>query len=386
MRQALGIIGVQMRMVFKSKALLAMMFVMPLFFSFIFGMVLSGGGASNAMPLALVDEDHTVLSAKLAEQVKADKGFWVTETTRDALNQLFSDKKAAVAVVIPAGFEQSAAGNGAPELQLVQGSGNIDAEVAPTISRYATLVVGDYRLARQVAGANATEDAIAEAYTKVHNDRQSAGVTVESQEVQQKKQQQGFSMNDAALGFAVVFVMMTVFMQGGTILQERQRGTWGRLLTTPVARLWVLVGYISSAFLTGLVQFAVLVIASRVLFKTNWGPWLPLMAMAAVFILCSAGLGLFLAGIVKTAEQQRSIGMILVISTSMLGGAYWPLELMSPTMQRIGYLTPQAWAMEGFREVMLRGGAWSGLTWPMIVLGGLTLVFMTAGLFRVRFE
>jgi ABC-2 type transport system permease protein len=60
--------------------------------------------------------------------------------------------------------------------------------------------------------------------------------------------------------------------------------------------------------------------------------------------------------------------------------------MVSPTMQRIGYLTPQAWAIDGFREVMLRGGAWSGLMWPLVVLLGITAVFLTAGVLRVRYE
>lgn len=70
----------------------------------------------------------------------------------------------------------------------------------------------------------------------------------------------------------------------------------------------------------------------------------------------------------------------------MLGGVYWPLDLVSDTMRRVGYLTPQAWAMDGFREVMLRGGSWSGLARPLVVLLTLAAVFMAAGLRRVRYE
>ncbi len=183
-----------------------------------------------------------------------------------------------------------------------------------------------------------------------------------------------------------MFVMMLVFNMSGVILEERSLGTWGRLLTAPTARSGILSGYLLSFFMTGMFQFAVLVGISTLLFRVHWGPVLPLAAMAAAFILCSSGLGLFLAGLVRTAEQQRTIGVLVVSSISMLGGVYWPLELLGDTMRRIGYLTPQAWAMEGFREVMLRGGDWGGLVWPLTVLLTLALVCMTAGLARVRYS
>jgi ABC-2 type transport system permease protein len=141
-----------------------------------------------------------------------------------------------------------------------------------------------------------------------------------------------------------------------------------------------------SFFVTGMFQFTVLVLGTRLLFHIQWGPLLPLFAVGAATVLASAGMGLFLAGLVRTFEQQMAIGVIFVIATSMLGGLFWPLEILSPTMQRIGHLTPQAWAMEGLTEVALRGGTWAGLALPLAVLLGLALVFSAVGVRRVRYE
>lgn len=133
-------------------------------------------------------------------------------------------------------------------------------------------------------------------------------------------------------------------------------------------------------------QFAVLVLGTRLLFQIEWGPLLPLFTVGAAMVAASAGMGLFLAGLVRTFEQQTAIGVIFVVATSMLGGLMWPLDLLSPTMQRIGHLTPQAWAMDGLTHVALRGGAWAGLAMPLAVLLGLAAVFSAVGVRRIRYE
>jgi len=97
-------------------------------------------------------------------------------------------------------------------------------------------------------------------------------------------------------------------------------------------------------------------------------------------------MGLILAGLVETLDRHMSAGFLFINAPAMPGGAYWDLSMVSDTMRRIGYMTPQAWAIDGFREVMLRGGAWEGIALPLAVLLGITAVFMTAGLLRVRYE
>jgi ABC-2 type transport system permease protein len=36
----------------------------------------------------------------------------------------------------------------------------------------------------------------------------------------------------------------------------------------------------------------------------------------------------------------------------MLGGAMWPLEIVGPVMRAIGHLTPHAWALDAFVDLM----------------------------------
>ncbi|HEY3366555.1 MAG TPA: ABC transporter permease [Symbiobacteriaceae bacterium] len=395
MRQALAISWIQFKMTVKSKGALAMMFFMPLILTLIFGVFVAGSGSTGSSgdgqvyPVTVADGDGTFAARKLVEALRQEPTLRLTVSDAAQLDKAVSDRSAYVGIVIPAGYQKGLNGGAAPEVQIVTLPGsNAQLSAGQTIRKATAHASGDYLLARQMTGDSADEAKLAAAYTTIVADRQAAGATVNHQRLKRETPQvdTGYTVATSALGFTVMFVMMLVFSMSSSILTERENGTWGRILTTPTPRIQVLIGFLLSFFITGLFQFTVLVAATMAFFNVQWGPLLPLFGMASVFILCSAALGLFLAGIVKTADQQKTIGMVVVIATSMLGGVYWPLEYMSPTMQKIGYLTPQAWAMEGFREVMLRGGSWAGLALPMVVLGALALIFMTAGLLRVRYE
>lgn len=188
---------------------------------------------------------------------------------------------------------------------------------------------------------------------------------------------------DRAIGFTIMFVMMTVIMMSGSILRERKTGTLGRILVSPMSRPQVQTGYLLSFILTGVLQFAVLAGVSALLFDVRWGPLLPLTAVIIATVVSAAGLGLLLAAFMRTSEQHALVGTMASITASMLGGVYWPASLMSEHMQSIGRLTPIAWALDGLREVAQHGAA---PTVPLTVLLGMALVSTSVGLWRTKWE
>ncbi|HYF76555.1 MAG TPA: ABC transporter permease [Symbiobacteriaceae bacterium] len=395
MRRMISIALLQLRTTFKSKGAMITMFGMPLILTLIFGGLMSGAGGSasdsHVYPIVVVDHDGSFAARQLISQLDAEATISVQTATAEEMKKLFADVKVDSGVVIPAAFGADLAAGKAPDVQLLAVPGrNTYMGVGPTIRGLIARLGQDYQLAlRTLPEADRSDAAKVEAaFAKVVAERKNVSTTVTSHAVTRTVvEKTGFTAaTGASVGFTVTFVMMQCFMMSGVILTERKHGTWGRLLTTPNSRVTIMGGYLLSFFLTGMIQFTVLVVATRFLFQVSWGPMLPLFAMGAGTVLSASGMGLFLAGIVKTFEQQMSIGILFINATAMLGGAYWDLSMVSDTMRRIGYMTPQAWAIDGFREVMLRGGAWEGIALPLAVLLGITAVFMTAGLLRVRYE
>ncbi|MGE5541958.1 MAG: ABC transporter permease [Bacillota bacterium] len=401
MRKALAIALIQFRMTLKVKAALAAMFAMPLALIIIFGLLLGGllgGGGSNTSstaaariyPMALIDENHSMASALLIEALGRERSLAVRTADRSGLNKLLADTKVSAGFVVPAGFQEALARGEAPDLELVTYPGsNLEMGIEPVLRRAVNQLAGDFFLALKITGSS-DESRVRAALDRIAAERATTRAVVESQPLVKQAVRppadSGNMLTHAALGYTIMAVMMSVLTMAGAFLYERQHGTWGRLLTAPVERSTLLAGFILSFFVTGMFQFAVLVLGTRLIFRIQWGPLLPLFAVGAATVLASSGIGLFLAGLIKTAEQQQVIGVIFVVATSMLGGLFWPLDILNSTMQRIGHLTPQAWAMDGLTEVALRGGSWGALIGPIAVLVGLAAAFSAAGLCRVRYE
>ena len=92
---------------------------------------------------------------------------------------------------------------------------------------------------------------------------------------------------------------------------------------------------------------------------------------------CAAGaLALVLASLARSRAQLSGFSTIFILTMSALGGSMFPRFLMSETMQRIGLVTFNAWALDGYLKVFWRNApVWE--LWPQVaVLAGLTIVFL----------
>jgi ABC-2 type transport system permease protein len=189
------------------------------------------------------------------------------------------------------------------------------------------------------------------------------------------------------LGVYIMFTMFTVLFQAGDVLQERRTGTWGRLLSTPASKAAVMGGKALGSYAVGLAQVLVLVLVGKYVFRINFGPNLgAVLAILAVLVAVVTGLGLFLSTLVRTLPQLQTLAPIVIVSTSMLGGCYWPIEMVSPTMQTISKVTPQAWAMAALTDVTLRGQSLASTLSNLGVLACFGVAFFILGVSRTKFE
>jgi ABC-2 type transport system permease protein len=386
MKQAIAIAMLQIKLMLKKPGTLVMMFVMPLSLIAAFALFAGGHSGTARSPLLLVDEDKSFVAGKLIAELQQDASLKIQMGAADAIPTLLASHEISGGVLIPKGFQKAIESAVQPELQVITAPGSsLQLTVGPSITYAATVTAENYTMARRLSGGSDAPEKLRAAYDNVVAERQRLRISVVQPDHPSTEHAQA-QLRERALGFTVMFVMMTVLMMSGVILQERQAGTWGRILMTPTPQVAVVSGYLLSFWLMGALQFGVLVGASRLLFNVKWGPLLPLSAVGLAVVCCATGMGLFLVGIMRTAEQQRIFGLSFVVVTSMLGGVYWPLDVMGDTMRMIGHLTPQAWAMDALRVVMLRGGSWAALLVPLAVLMAMGTLLTGASLLRMRSE
>ena len=188
-------------------------------------------------------------------------------------------------------------------------------------------------------------------------------------------------------GVATFYVLFSV-MGGGisVLIRERRDGTLARMATLPLRRSEVIGGKILARFITGILQFLI-VFAVGVATGLDFGRSpLALILLMASYTLAITALGLVLGSRLKNEEQASLLTAMLAMVLAALGGAWWPLSIAPQFMQTLGRLTPVAWAMDGFQQLISRGGGLEDVLLHLAILSGFALVFFMLGLRHFRFN
>lgn len=196
--------------------------------------------------------------------------------------------------------------------------------------------------------------------------------------------QSGFGQSVPGMGS--LYVIFTVL--GGTmsLLRERRQWTLQRLAALPLTRAQLLGGKILAYFVLGMIQY-VIVFAAGVAVGLDLGDApIAMLAVMAAFALCMTALALALATRVTSEGQANGLRNLIGLTLAPLGGAWWPLEIVPGFMQRIGHLSPVAWAMDGFHELLFNQGTLVDVLPEIGILLAIALVLFGIGIrgFRVQ--
>jgi ABC-2 type transport system permease protein len=99
------------------------------------------------------------------------------------------------------------------------------------------------------------------------------------------------------------------------------------------------------------------------------GNFLALLLVLFAYVLAMNGLGLLFSGFVSSPQQLGAIAPVIIVSTSMLGGTMWPLEMITnKALLFAANLMPQKWAMDGMRSIIVYNGDFSNVMYPVSIL------------------
>ncbi|MGE7635695.1 ABC transporter permease [Bacillus paramycoides] len=358
-----------------------LMFGMPIIFTLIFGGLLGGSG-NTKVNISLVDKDGSVLSSKYYEEIKKSDLISIEKVTYEEGKQRIENKKSSGIIIIPKDFQKSMLDRKVENIQFkasadFTGGTSVEQVLASALKKMEIEVSAARDFEKK---SNTSWETMYETiYTKVDP------VSIQKESILHDDQKLN-NVTGRAAGFSILFVMIVMLSATGTILKARQLGVWSRLLGAPVSKVQILAGYIFSFFLIGWIQFGVLMILTHSLFDVQWGNLLGVITLVSVLLLAVIGLALLLASIVKTTEQQSALGNIVVISTCMISGLYWPIEIEPAWMQAAANFVPQTWAMRGFTELIVRGGTLADIGGYIGILSLFAGVFFIVGLTRIRYD
>lgn len=160
--------------------------------------------------------------------------------------------------------------------------------------------------------------------------------------------------------FGIFFIVVPI---AGSLIREREDGTFLRMVAMPVSYFTILLGKIISYLLVGIVQFFFILLIGKLVLPLLGTPILDTgSAPIAVFliivstILAATGYGIMLGTVCRTYEQASMFGPISIVIAGALGGIMVPVYAMPRVMQEISVISPLAWGINAFYDIFLREG------------------------------
>ncbi|MDE5414561.1 ABC transporter permease [Alkalihalobacterium chitinilyticum] len=210
-------------------------------------------------------------------------------------------------------------------------------------------------------------------------------VTVHSLTGAQRRSSQPDPFQQNVPGYTVMFAFFIVTFAGRSFLNEKRSGTLQRILLAPVSGWNLLIGKWVPFYLIGLTQVAILFSFGHFVFGMSLGSSLfALLLISLALVWVSSSLGMLIASLVQTESQITGWSVMVILTMAALGGTMVPLFVMPDLMQQIAFITPHAWALTAYQDILVRELSWTDILNNLFILGGFGAVFMLISIWRMR--
>jgi ABC-2 type transport system permease protein len=183
-----------------------------------------------------------------------------------------------------------------------------------------------------------------------------------------------------------VFPLITMFLVTSVaMLRERTSGTLERLLTTPIHKLDLLVGYGLAFALASITQAVVTCAVAYGLLglETTGSAWL-VVAIALAVALLGMALGLFTSAFARSEFQATQLLPAVVVPQLLLCGLVWPRHKMAPALEAISDVLPMTYAINALTEVTRHATATAALWRNLSIVAICAIAALLAGALTLR--
>jgi ABC-2 type transport system permease protein len=368
--------------------------IMPIAFTLLFGFAFGGFGGGQAdprLPVGFLDEDGLPLSLDLHDLLADSEVIRLVDEPNLSLNDMqamIADDKLAAAIVIPNGYHKAILHGKTARIVLVADSASpagitVRSQVLSAASRLDSAVKTAIVLER-FAGDRAPFDYSLELALEAWK-APPIGVKVTTSQAIVQTTSSSSSLANTSPGMMLQFAIAGLLTSAQVIVNERKTRSLQRMLTTATRRFHILIGHYLAIFILLFVQFVILIGFGQFFLKLHYldAP-LATLLVAIVSALCIAALGLLIGTLAQTEEQAVTFSLVPMFVLAGLGGAWVPLEVIGSTFQFIGHLSPVAWAMDGFKTIIVRGLGVEAVLLPALALLGYATLFLFLAAWRFQ--
>lgn len=351
--------------VFRNPKMRAIVLVMPLVQSMVFGYAVTTDVKHIAT--AVYDQSETPTSRDLIDKF-IQSGYFSVQTMLQSdreIDELINDGKVAAVIRIPADFGgKVAAGRTAPVQIIVDGT---DSNTAGVVLSYAGTIVRNHavELLQQQHGIPGGEP---------------GGVRLQTRA--------WFNENLTSRNFyvpgviAAIVMLVTLLLTSMSVVREKEMGTMEQIVVTPITSAEFILGKTMPSIILGFLNMMVVTIISVFWFDIPVrGSIITLIVANGFYLMTTIGIGLLISTVSETQQQAMMSTFFFYLPAVLLSGFMFPIANMPEMVQSFTYLNPLRYFLVIIRGIFLKGVGVTVL-WPqmvaLFVLGSFVLTLAVA--------
>jgi len=367
--------------------------IMPILFTFLFGYAFGGFGGNESdsrVPVGYISLDDNWVTDELhdlldkSEVIRLDENIFRSASD---LEKLVADGELAAAIIVPDGYGRAVLKDKTIHLTVLADTGTqawttIEAEILTAASR----VDGAVRTAAIMEQFELEGVPFDYAFDEMLAAWEEPPIAIkETSSLVIEEGGENNALAHTSPGMMLQFAIAGLLTAAQVIVTERKSRTLQRLLTTATRRIHIVLGHFLAIFLLIFTQFIILIIFGQFALQVNYLR-LPSATLLVAFTaaLCISAMGLLIGILARTEEQAITFSLVPMFVFSGLGGAWVPLEFTGKTFQTIGHISPVAWGMDGFENIVARGLGFESVLIPCAALAGYAIVFFILAVWRLN--
>lgn len=307
------------------------------------------------LPIAILDQDRTPASRRLAQGFLAGEEFKLTGyvASEPEAGRLLQSGKASLALIIPAGFARKTAQARSPSVQVLLDGTN--SNTAALARGYAYQVIDRYQRDNRFAWE---QPAIRPVLRVWYN----PDLT--------------FTRFMVLSMIALAGLLAGVIHPAASIVRERELGTIEQLMVTPVHTLELFLAKTLPTLLMGLVALFPSLLIVRWFGVPLRGSLALFLALTALYLLSSIGIGVLVAAVTRTLQQALLLAFFGLFPVMFLSGTLVSIQSMPMVLQKLSLLSPVRYYNDITLGIFLKGAGLAEL-WPqtLALLGLGTALF-----------
>jgi ABC-2 type transport system permease protein len=346
----------------KAKGTYFWTFVLPILFIMVFAMIFNQ--SSYTFSIHYIDESRSDASKQFIERISHIDSFKMVKESskKDALDQIKKGKMANF-LYIPDFFESK------PMIEYYYDENSSSSQETGPVKTLLENIVNESSKQKISAfiEANASSKTEADNIMTPPVNILQKGISAQSVN----------PITQIVPGYTVMFAFFIIITMARNFIADRDSGMLSRLYSTRMNRFHYTVGMWFPSILLVLIQITVLLGFGHMVYDLHLGNILSVVALSIVLTLVATSLGLAISFLAKSEQVAMGITQLITLGGAVLGGLWFPIDIMPKFVQNIAHFVPQYWAQKGFIDIMSRNASISDIL-PNI---GILLLFVILAFF-----